>query len=166
MASCLDMASMESCCSSADAHTFHHDAMGAFYGLWHCQWGTANPVACIMHWMRFEQSDCLPLKWSETFCGGILAVAQSKTIAELDAELTLPLVANSALAFLRRHLALDNGQIRPLDESMQANSKRLEAIEARIASQAISRVSTSYPILSVTLGIMISISIRCLETVF
>ncbi|BDA43924.1 Platelet-activating factor acetylhydrolase [Coccomyxa sp. Obi] len=64
---------------------------------------------------------------------------KSKTIAELDAELALPLVANSALAFLRRHLALGNGQIGPLDESMQANSKRLEAIEARIAFQATSK---------------------------
>ncbi|CAL8469911.1 g9453 [Coccomyxa elongata] len=64
---------------------------------------------------------------------------RSKTIPELDAELALPLVANSALAFLRRHLALGDGQVRSLDESMRANSKRLEAIEACIASQSTSK---------------------------
>lgn len=70
-----------------------------------------------------------------------LNAAQSKTIAELDAELALPLVANSALGFLRRHLALGDGQVTSLDESMRANSKRLEAIKARIASQSTSEVS-------------------------
>lgn len=73
------------------------------------------------------------------------SVAQSKTIAELDAELALPLVANSALAFLRRHLALGDGQIEPVDRSMQANSKRLETVEARIASQATPKVSFLIP---------------------
>ena len=95
--------------------------------------------------MRVHEPNSLLLIGSETFCRGVVAVAQSKTIAELDAELALPLVANSALAFLRRHLALGTGQIRPLDESMQANSKRLEAIKNRIASQAVSKVSILCP---------------------
>jgi hypothetical protein len=75
------------------------------------------------------------------FTPGALGATQHKSIAELDASLALPLVSNAALAFLRRHLALAPGQIRPLDEAMRANSERLTSAEARLAAEASSKVN-------------------------
>ncbi len=66
---------------------------------------------------------------------------QSKSIQELDPSLALPLVSNAALSFLKRHLALGPGQIRPLEAAMHANSERLTRAEARLASEAAHKVN-------------------------
>ena len=132
-----------------DAHKLHQNAMDSLL-LGSCIPSGALQTGCLHYaWDARREAQLCFVDYMvirpETFCRGIVAVAQSKTISELDAELALPLVANSALAFLRRHLALGTGQVGPLDESMQANSKRLETIENRIASQATLKVSTLCP---------------------
>ena len=86
-------------------------------------------------------SSDLVVKRVSSFHSWCFGCTQHKSIAELDASLALPLVSNVALAFLRRHLALAPGQIRPLEEAMRANSERLTSAEARLAAEASSKVN-------------------------
>ena len=67
---------------------------------------------------------------------------QHKAIKELHASLALPLVANASLAFLKRHLSLSASQQTLIDESLKANSARLETLE-RIQADAVAEVGIS-----------------------
>jgi hypothetical protein len=77
-------------------------------------------------------------------CSGVMHsfMLQHKAIKELHASLALPLVANTSLAFLKRHLSLSASQQTLIDESLQANSARLETLE-RIQADAEAEVGIS-----------------------
>jgi len=60
-------------------------------------------------------------------------LVQHKSIKELHASLTLPLVTNASLVFLKRHLALSASQLALIDESVKANSARQECFERALA---------------------------------
>lgn len=64
--------------------------------------------------------------------GGVLLL-QHKFVTELHASLSLPLVTNASLAFLKRHLALSAPQHALIDDSVAANSARLESFESALA---------------------------------
>ena len=65
---------------------------------------------------------------------------QRKSIKELHPSLALPLVANASLAFLKRHLALTAPQQALINESLEANSRRLVAAERALDAAAGSKV--------------------------
>ena len=67
---------------------------------------------------------------------------QHKRVTELHASLALPLVTNASLSFLKRHLALSAQQHALIDESVAANSARLESFESVLA-KAEAEVGTS-----------------------
>ena len=77
-------------------------------------------------------------------CSGMMhnLMLQHKAIKELHASLALPLVANASLAFLKRHLSLSASQQALIDESLKANSTRLETLE-RIQADAEADVGVS-----------------------
>ena len=60
-------------------------------------------------------------------------LVQHKSIKELHASLTLPLVTNASLVFLKRHLALSPSQLALIDESLKANSARQESFQRKLA---------------------------------
>ncbi len=61
------------------------------------------------------------------------SLLQHKRITELHASLALPLVTNASLAFLKHHLALSASQQALINESVAANSARLESFESVLA---------------------------------
>ena len=63
----------------------------------------------------------------------LISLLQHKRITELHASLALPLVTNASLAFLKRHLTLSAAQQMLVDESVAANSARLERFESVLA---------------------------------
>ena len=65
---------------------------------------------------------------------------QRKSVKELHPSLALPLIANASLAFLKRHLALTAPQQALIDESLDANSRRLVAAERALDAAAGSKV--------------------------
>ena len=65
---------------------------------------------------------------------------QRKSVKELHPSLALPLIANASLAFLKRHLALTASQQALIDESLEANSRRLAAAERALDAAAGSKV--------------------------
>lgn len=69
-----------------------------------------------------------------------LDALQRKSIKELHPSLALPLIANASLAFLKRHLALTVPQQALIDESLEANSRRLVAAERALDAAAGSKV--------------------------
>ena len=67
----------------------------------------------------------------------ILLYLQRKSVEELHPTLALPLIASASLAFLKRHLALPASQQALIDESLEANSRRLIAAERALAEAEI-----------------------------
>ena len=74
-------------------------------------------------------SETLPAS-AESGCNSLL---QHKRITEMHASLSLPLVTNANLAFLKHHLALSAPQRARINESLAANSARLGSFESALA---------------------------------
>ncbi|CAK0779417.1 hypothetical protein CVIRNUC_004768 [Coccomyxa viridis] len=68
--------------------------------------------------------------------GYLKSFRQRKSVKELHPSLALPLIANASLAFLKRHLALTASQQALIDESLEANSRRLVAAERALDAAA------------------------------